>query len=505
MTDRYRSIRRAVRIIFGVWVCALLFCGPLRAEGETAPQPETAPVLVGDNAVFTFSAPLREQSAKQRAAFANRELQTIIKAVEPGPLKQRPEGGGIVIYFGDRPVLTLTQADATATGEESLQVYADGLSVRLAEAVRAERQRAKVATRVFSASLVVFFALIAMFLVRRLGELGEKARRWAEERGDTLALRILQFELLRPEMAQSAAVVSITLATWVARVSVVYTWLAIALSLFEETRGYTGRLANWVISPISDLASRVASTLPVLVVAFIATIATWIVVRFVGVLFTSVARRETQLAWVPPDLAMPTSILLRTAIVIAALVVVFPVVTGDQNSALARSGILALLALGLASVPILASAAVGAVYLFGHRIPVGQYVQVGDLRGRVQQVTFLELRIHSEHEEIRVPSLYLLRSPLIVIGSTPRYRVTLVIDSERPIAELTAQLVEIANRAGSEAAANLTSITGSLKEFQIRARFGPHQVNRLLSYVVEELDAAGVKVVSGRCDAELRQ
>lgn len=503
---RYVPMHRVLLFCLGLCASVLLFGGTPHASPTITGALEPAPVMVGDNPLLRFKVPLRELDPKQRASLANRELETVLKAVQPGDINQRREGEGIVIYIGDRPILTLTQDDATAAGENSLQVYADGVSVRLSEAIQAERRRAQVAKRVFSASLVVFFALIAVFLVRRLGELGERARSWAEERGDTLALRLLQVELLRPEMAQSAAVVGITLGTWIARIGIVYTWLAIALSLFDATRGYTGRLASWVISPISDLASRIASTLPVLVVACLAAVATWVVVRFIGVLFASVARRETHLAWVPPDLAMPTSILLRTAIVIAALVFASPAVTGDQNSALARSGILALFALGLASVPLLASAMVGAVHLFGHRIPLGVYVQIGGVRGRVQQITFLELRIQSENgDEVRVPCLYLVRSPLVVLGSAPFCRVTLQLDTDMPVAEVSVQLVEIANRTGSAAVATLLSITGSLKEFQVRARVNQYQVNRLLASLVDDLMSAGIKVISGRSDTELRQ
>lgn len=496
--------------MYHLWVLVLggyllLFAAELNAA-EPATNPQNAPVMVGDRALFTFRVPLGDVDAKQRAVQANSELETVLRAAEPGHINQRREGGGVVLYVGDRPILTLTSADAAASGESSLQVYADSVTARLWEAIQAERKRAQVAKRVFSASLVVFFALIALFLLRRLGELGERARTWAEERGDTLALRILQVELLRPEMAQSAAVVGITLGTWIARIGVVYTWLALALSLFDATRGYTGRLASWVISPISDLASRIASTLPVLVVACVAAIATWVVVRFVGVFFASVARRETHLAWVAPDLAIPTSVLLRVGIVIAALVFASPAVTGDRDNALAQSGRLALIALGLAAVPLLASALVGAVHLFGHRIPLGVYVQLGDVRGRLMQVTFLELRVQSDAgEEIRVPSLYLVRSPLTILGSAPFCRVTLMLESDKPVAELSAKLTEMANRTGSSAVTSLLSIAASHKEFQVRARVNQFQAARFLASVVEDLTAEGTAVVSGRSETEPRQ
>ena len=74
--------------------------------------------------------------------------------------------------------------------------------------------------------------------------------------------------------------------------------------------------------------------------AGIAALAVFVLVRFVGLFFVSVARGETPLPWLPADLAAPTSVLLRSAIVVAALVFAAPVVTGDANLCSAETGAL---------------------------------------------------------------------------------------------------------------------------------------------------------------------
>lgn len=507
MVDRLMLLTRKtwghLPAAFALGLCLTLWADAGKAEPQGGEAKEIAPVMLGEQRLLEFSIPLRDTTPRQRAANAQQELEAAVLAGHPPEVKQRTVDGEIAILLDDRQVFTLTRDDASAAGQESLGTYADSVSTRLKEGIAAEQRRANIAKRVFSASLVVFFALIAMLLVRRIGELGARACKWAEERGDVLTLRILQFELLRSEMVQSAAVVGITVAAWVARIGVVYAWLAVALSLFEETRGYTGKLASFVLAPISELASRLASTLPVLVVACVAAIATWIVVRFIDLLFASVARRETQLAWVPPELALPTSVLLRLAVVVGALAFAAPTVTGDPNGALARTGMLALFAFGLSSVPILASALVGAAHLFGRRVPLGVYVEVGGRRGKLLQMTFLELRMLAQNgDEVRVPSLCLVRSPLVVLGRAPASRVTLMLETQEPTAALTSRLVDIADQVGAHPSATLVALRGDVREFHVQARIdGDGASDKLLRSLVEALQQAGVRVVEGHSES----
>ncbi len=487
-------------LLLCVWTWLLLLAGESRAEQDPTVTPEPTPVLVGERTVLKFHLPLRGQSARDRAVQASKELEAAIPLADDTVVKQHNDGVGIVVYVGERPVFILTQEDALAANQDSLQVYADAVCARVAEIVVAERQRAKVAKRVFSASLVVFFGLIVILLLRQISVLGDRARKWAEERGDTLSLRILQFELIRPEMVQSAAVISVTLGTWIVRLGVVYAWLAVALSLFEATRGYTGKLATVVLTPVSDLASRLASILPVIIVAIVAAIATWVVVRFVGLLFASVARRETQLAWVPADLATPTSVVLRVAIVLSALAFVAPAVTGAPDGSVARTALLALLAFALAAVPVLASAGVGAVHLFGHRFPPGVHVQVGEFRGRLINMTFLELRLMTElGDEVRIPSLHLLRAPVTIVNQAGWTHISLTVESEMSTLELTRLILECAAPRTSRTEVQLVAFDGSRRQFHVKGKPMVAAEPGVLTPLVDDLGAAGLRITSGQC------
>src|SRR5262249_26242105 len=152
-----------------------------------------------------------------------------------------------------------------------------------------------------------------------------------------------------------------------------YAWVLIALSLFDATRGYSERLTGFVLAPVSALMGRVASALPLLVIAFVTILAVGVSLRFVRLFFGSVARGETTVGWMPRDLAEPTSILVRAGIVVVTLVVAAPLITGADDGTLSRAGVVALVAIGLAVTPLLICAAAGIAVVFGRRLRVGDF------------------------------------------------------------------------------------------------------------------------------------
>ncbi len=193
------------------------------------------------------------------------------------------------------------------------------------DTIDSERKRAAIAKSVFSISLLVFFGLIAFYLIGKLGEFAESAREFLDKRPDReLSIKVQKIEVMRPATLRSSAVMALSLGKWLGQAAIAYAWLVVALSLFEATRNYTQRLTGFVLGPVSQLMERVAMALPLLVVAGLAGMAVFVLVRFVGLFFASVSRGETPLPWLPADLAAPTSVLLRSGIVVAALVFAGP-------------------------------------------------------------------------------------------------------------------------------------------------------------------------------------
>jgi hypothetical protein len=297
---------------------------------------------------------------------------------------------------------------------------------------------------------------------------------------------------------KSTAVVVLSVGRWLAQLGVFYAWLVVVLSLFEATRGYTEKLTGLILTPLSQLMTRLATGLPVLAVLVIAGFAVFVLVRFLGLFFDSIERRENVVNWLSPDLAAPTSALLRFGVVLSALVFLGPLVTGSSEGVLGRTGAIALVALGLASTPVLASGMLGAIVLFGRRLRPGQHVQIGEYAGRIAAIGLLDLKLEdAERAEVRVPHLYALRHPTRVLGLRPRFGVDVPVGPGGAHADVQGLLLGVASRFGDDARVELVSADADCTLFRVTLASEQRNARSELQLAIVEM-LAGAHVPLGR-------
>ena len=429
------------------------------ARGQSAGT--TVDVRLHDRPVFPVRATRAGQSAQERARAASRALDSVLDDPQQPFSHVEESAGSAVVFVGNTPVVTLGDDDAEAAGGDvTLHVYAATVASKIDGTLRAERKRSAIATSVFSFSLLVFSGVLAFLLFRRVGDLSLRARVWVREHPERIpALKLGRIEVVRPVAVRGALSVGLGLAHRIAEFAIGYSWLIFALSRFEATRDYTGRLAGFVLVPLSALIGRVGAALPLFVVTAVAAVALGVAVRFVGLFFVGVARRETHLSWLPSELAGPTSVLIRAAMVLVSIVLAAPLITGTDDGALSRAGVVALVALGLASTPVLACAAAGVPAVFGRRIRPGDVVEVGGRAGRVRDVTLLELVLEDAVGcEVRVPQLLGLWHPTRVLGSGVCVEMEVIVDPGQRAAKVEEALVGASGKTCERARVELLSL-----------------------------------------------
>ncbi len=445
--------------------------------------------------MFQVRVPRAGKEPAQRAQLATKVLDTGFKSHTARDIRTEKRPEGVLVFFAAEPVILLTEADARAAGEESLEVYVAGVAERARQVLEQEQRRSQVATTVFSFSLVVFFGLIAIYLLRKTGEFLTKARGWLEKNHERVpAIRLQDIEIVTPALFRSTLELALSLIRRLAQIGIIYTWLVVALSLFERTRGYTEKLTGFVLTPLSALMTRVATSLPLLLVAITAALAVALLVRFVGLFFESVERGESELEWLQPDLARPTSILIRAGIVVATLAFAAPVVTGDPDGALSKAGAVAVAALSLSAVPVLSSAAAGTITVFGRRLRVGDFVEFGSETGRVVKITLLDVELEdSASVRSRVPHLLTLVKPLRLLGSRPRVMMEITLAPGASRDEALKLLDSAATRIGIEPKVELLDVSGGGARYRVSVSArSPGDAHRLRCEVADALEKANL-------------
>lgn len=461
----------------------------------TPPPVAGSPVQLGDDVLFAIRLPRGGKTAAQRASDATKAMTAAAHEGKAADVRVQRKDDVAIVMVGQAPIVQLTTEDAKAAGDSSLDVHVASVTAALREGLERERRREARSKAVFSFSLLVFFGLIVFYLVRKIGEFTERARAWVEEHGErVLAVRVQRIEVVSPATVKSTAVVGLSVAKWFAQAGIIYAWVVVVLSLFEATSGYTERLTGFVLTPLSQLTTRIATGLPVLVVLSIAGFAVFVLVRFIGLFLGSVERREATVAWLSPDLAAPTSALVRAAVVLAALVFLAPLVTGNPEGALARSGSIVILALGLAATPTFATAVLGSILLFGRRLRPGQHVRIGRYGGRIASIGLLDVRLEdTDGAELRVPHLYSLYQPTQVLGLGETTTLDVAVDARAPLGEVRDRLLDVARIHGEGARVDVLSVDAGGAHFRIHLRAeGTEARNALQLAVATALAQAGI-------------
>ena len=433
-------------------------------------------------------------SAQDRAKAANSALEGLLTQSEDmGEARFEETQGTAVVYVGKTPIVTLGEEDVEAAGEASLTVLAAQVTARLGQAVSTERKRSAIATTVFSFSLLVFSALLAFLFLNRVSEGAGKLRaRIGDNPEKVTALRLGKIEFISAGAARGALSIGLTLGHRFVQIAIAYGWLIFALSLFEATRGYTERLTGMVVKPLYGLASRIGGALPLVVVAALAVLAVSVLVRFVGLFFDSISRGDTRVEWLSRDLARPTSVLARFGIVVVALVLASPLITGETDGVISRVGLIALVAVALAVTPLLASVVVGITVVFGRRMKRGDDVEVGGRKGKVLDVSLLEVRIEDDAlAEVSVPHLLGLVHPTRVHRHARLATIDVVVDAGAAQDDVERALFAAARSHSSRGRVDLVHLDGTGAHWRITSASMRHDVS-LAKVVQDALAKLGV-------------
>jgi hypothetical protein len=378
-----------------------------------APARVEAPVTLRDKQVFVLYRGEGALSAVDRARAASRALAEAASEKNPEQARWESRGLRAVVFVGQREIVALSGEDAREAQEGSLESLAGRVTTAVQRAVVRERQRTSLANTVFAFSLVVFFGLITLYLMGKVRSFAGAARDFLiTHPGRVPALKLNRLEVLGPASVRNALVIVLGVGRVLGLFGLAYAWLVASLSLFERTRPWVARLTGVLLDPLSALVSRVALAVPTFVIASFALALLAVLLRVTDLFFASVARGETRIALVPPDLAYPTSILLRAGLVVLTLLFAGPILTGDHDGSLSRGALVLLLGIAIAAAPLCCAVLMGLALAFSRAVRLGDRIEYGGQAGVVGEIGLVWLVLEDEQGGyVRVPHLRALWYP----------------------------------------------------------------------------------------------
>ncbi len=404
-----RGMRRVVALTGLLW---LVLSALVAAQGD-APAPVGAAVTLRDKQIFQLLRGDGALSVQDRARTASRALAEAAGDKSAEPARWETRGLRAVVLVGTREIVGLSPEDASAAHEGSLESLAAHVTTQVERALVGERQRTSLANTVFSISLVVFFGLITLYLMGKLRAFTGAARDHLLAHPERVpALKLNRLEVLGPASVRNALNILLGVGRALGLLGLIYAWLVLSLSLFERTRPWVARLTGVLLDPLSALVARVAQALPTFVIAIFALALLAVLLRVIDLFFASVGRGETRMTLVPPDLAHPTSIVLRAGVVLLALLFAGPILTGQHDGSLSRGALVLLLGLALAAAPLGCAVLIGLALSFSRSVRLGDRIDYGGQTGVVSAIGLIWLVLDDEEgASVRVPHLRALWHP----------------------------------------------------------------------------------------------
>jgi hypothetical protein len=472
------------------------------APASIAP-PTKIEVRIRETVIFTLQLSDGGMSAVERAKRANRAIEQAIGGAAPKPVRVEQRGGRCIVFIGARPIVELTAEDAAIAGEGSLDLYAASVQARISDILHAEETRSQLGKTVRDVVIVIVLGLLALFSLKIIRDWSYRARAWVERNPQRIpAIRLKSIEVVRPPVLRNATLVSLAVLKWIGQIGAVYLWLIASMSFFESTRGYTEKLTGLVLSPLSTLTGRIAALLPLTMIVALGAVVLLILLRFISLFFAAVERGETKVEHLSPALAAPTSLVVRIGLVVLTLLVVAPVLTGNNDGTFSRLGQLAIAAIALALVPLITTVFLGMRVLYTSRLTVGQWVSIGSVTGRILELTLFDTRIWlSGGATARVPHLVLLWQTLRTSTGTTN-RVRLSIATLEHLSETIDDLTSAAARFGSDASVNVESVAPNRADLLVQVTM-PESMSRnaLLIDLLRVLSDRNIPIAEG-CQAE---
>ena len=463
------------------------------AEPPVAGSPaDEAYVRLRDSRLLVLRVGVGGQSAEARARAATQALASALEAPGPKLVHVEEAADRATLFVGAVPILQLAPEDAAAAGDANLHVYAAAAKATLEHALGLEARRQGLQNLVLRISLAVFFGLIAFLLIRQLADLEGAVERWldARPRGAS-AVRLGNVELASESAVRGGLRVVLRFSKRALQVVLAYVWLYTVLHLFEATRPTGDRITGMLLEPLGRVLARVVGAVPQLLALAVLGVLLFLILRGVQLFFGSVSRGETHLAWVPADLARPTSMLLQGALLILAVVFAGPVISDGAGPFQGLAQAL-LIGLAFACAPLFAAVVAGLPIVYGRGLRVGEVAEVGGKVGTVKEVDLLSVVLEdAEGRPVRVPHLLSLFQPTRVLGPAALNTLDVTVGSEEDQARVQSLLVEAAGSHASGGRVELRALDAHGACYRVTSGYGD-----VGQRVAKSLQDAGVRLAA---------
>ncbi len=396
-------------------VAAICILGSAAAQEDTTRIPvaklsaltegvdEPAPIVVWNRTIAVLRATFEEVGAAGRAQRAVARIRALAARGDWEIKTTHATLGGIQgIVIGTKTdiLFALVPEDLDPESGETLEAAA-AAAARTLKAVLDERAKTRKWSNIlrgigFSAAATVVYVLIMWLLFRvtrfattRLDRFVAGWRRAHSIAGVNVVPVLLGLERALSKLLTLALVVAAS-----------YIWLTFCFARFFWTEPWAYRLSGFLINLFRTLGVGILQAIPGIFTAFVIFWLARIVAASVSRFFTSVEHGIISVTWLQPDSARASR---RIAVLLVwgfAFVVAYPFIPGSGTVAFKGISVLGGLMISLGSTGLIGHVMSGLMIAYSGSMRVGDYVQVGDVEGTVEELGTTSVKIRTPKQQL---------------------------------------------------------------------------------------------------------
>jgi small-conductance mechanosensitive channel len=184
-----------------------------------------------------------------------------------------------------------------------------------------------------------------------------------------------------------------------------YLSLPLLFSLFPETKMWTNKLLEWILTPAINAFNGTIRFMPNLFSILVIVVIFNYTIKVIKFFVDRIEKEELQIGGFHADWAQPTFRILKFLLYAFMLVLIFPYLPGSSSPAFQGVSVFLGVLISLGSSSAIANIVAGMVITYMRPFRIGDRVKIGDVTGDVLEKTMLVTRIRSvKNEDITVPN-----------------------------------------------------------------------------------------------------
>jgi len=438
---------------------------------------EFAPVIFREKTAFKIYHEKKDgaESAKRRAKKASNALEKALTAAAP----LNPESTQVDVLLDDDKVevrirgfkiLQLDKADMKASGFKNLKDYQEQVSMDFSAFVGEEFDRVQIQRIALQFFLSVFFALMGFVVFRKTRTAFNQADLIIEQKRESFKPFVFMSEnLISGQALGGILAITLVIGRVFAYFVVIFTSLAAISGQFRFSRNIMSDFFSQILKQTFKTFQSLLEAIPGLLLATTLLFFFYLSLKVLNLFLKGV--RSGRISWAflmanrIPVLRFWGTALLCTfffPLVIASLF-------GRFHSPLEIIVIIMATVFGLATIPVLASIAVGSFVLWHGSLRPGLWIRIGEKSGEITDINLHKMIIVPEvGGRVHVPMLQLLFKSWSESKDNPKREYFFTIKRQASLDKTLETLTQLFS--DQKEAFEITCLSVSKNEFSIRLR-----------------------------------